>query len=382
MTESDIPRIERMQPLPTSSPPGWSAARRPSVVWLVVVAGAIIVSLLLRHFLRGDTGLKNLWWVGAVAAAGLLALLLLRSGRARRQVELKDSLNRLALAGSGLGPLGAEHGFASSDGTGSLDSVMDEPFPMEDEGSVPAATARSVPVEELPDLRRTEPAAGFEVGGDPLAEADFHIGYGMYEQAAQLLRYAIKEEPGRRDLRLKLLDVYFELGNRDEFLQLAGDLTHTRDHAAPGEWEKIAIMGRQIAPKDPVFSVSEDLNTVAGVTQVDYDLIVRGQDGRAGVDDRLGGQSLETVIEFSEASTSDRPVAGADQELSLGPVELAVESAKPATMSGIGTKLDLARAYLDIGDHEGARSILEEVLSKGSMAQKEKAQRLLDELSG
>jgi pilus assembly protein FimV len=44
----------------------------------------------------------------------------------------------------------------------------------------------------------------------------------------------------------------------------------------------------------------------------------------------------------------------------------------------IDTKLDLARAYLDMGDREGARSMLEEVLAEGSQLQKDEAQRLLD----
>jgi pilus assembly protein FimV len=46
-------------------------------------------------------------------------------------------------------------------------------------------------------------------------------------------------------------------------------------------------------------------------------------------------------------------------------------------MSEVGTKLDLARAYVDMGDPEGARSILEEVLKEGNAAHKLEAERLL-----
>ncbi|HLB84055.1 MAG TPA: FimV/HubP family polar landmark protein, partial [Steroidobacteraceae bacterium] len=53
---------------------------------------------------------------------------------------------------------------------------------------------------------------------------------------------------------------------------------------------------------------------------------------------------------------------------------------EPATMSEVGTKLDLARAYIDMGDPEGARSILEEVLQEGSNTQKQEAQRLMSSL--
>jgi pilus assembly protein FimV len=42
--------------------------------------------------------------------------------------------------------------------------------------------------------------------------------------------------------------------------------------------------------------------------------------------------------------------------------------------------LDLARAYVDMGDPSGARSILEEVLDEGDEGQKQQAQQLLDSL--
>ena len=61
----------------------------------------------------------------------------------------------------------------------------------------------------------------------------------------------------------------------------------------------------------------------------------------------------------------------------IPPVEL-----EPVTMSEVGTKLDLARAYMDMGDPEGARSILEEVVQEGSASQKQEAQRLIETLPG
>lgn len=45
------------------------------------------------------------------------------------------------------------------------------------------------------------------------------------------------------------------------------------------------------------------------------------------------------------------------------------------------TKLDLARAYIDMGDKEGARDILQEVLSEGNSSQKEEAKGLLAQVS-
>ena len=45
------------------------------------------------------------------------------------------------------------------------------------------------------------------------------------------------------------------------------------------------------------------------------------------------------------------------------------------------TKLDLARAYIDMGDAEGARDILNEVLSEGSEEQQGEAKELLARVS-
>ncbi|HEY6599988.1 MAG TPA: FimV/HubP family polar landmark protein, partial [Pseudomonadales bacterium] len=44
------------------------------------------------------------------------------------------------------------------------------------------------------------------------------------------------------------------------------------------------------------------------------------------------------------------------------------------------TKLDLARAYIDMGDEDGAREILSEVLQEGSNEQQQVANELLSKL--
>jgi pilus assembly protein FimV len=415
--------------------------------------------------------------------------------------------------------------------------------------------------------------------GDPLAEADFHMAYGLYDQAADLVKLAIQREPNRRDLKLKLLEVFFVWGNKDQFLQTARDLADTRDSAAPGEWEKIVIMGKQLAPEDALFSQSYsgagpnvDLNLEGGQNLIDFDLhgepaVSLTPDG--GVDMDLGGStqgtspaSLDAGLDFmlddpargddpartattrqmvqpgfdgeeqgtqkmsidgptveqpqldvggtlmgklgaqgigapdqtaelalddlgldlgklestndtmlddsrltQALSSPDAPtlVAGLDETsrrmiegaennqptelLPLGEIEMdsgatsrvaaldfeldgeaetgkraalsetdfnldldvgsaeppadtgyqrtqriepvqdlngdaAEHDLEPVTMSEVGTKLDLARAYMDMGDPDGARSILNEVLQEGSASQKQEAQRLISSIPG
>jgi pilus assembly protein FimV len=60
--------------------------------------------------------------------------------------------------------------------------------------------------------------------GDALAEADIYIAYGRFNQAAELLQNALNDEPQRSDLRLKLMEVYAELGNREGFAREEAEL--------------------------------------------------------------------------------------------------------------------------------------------------------------
>ena len=68
--------------------------------------------------------------------------------------------------------------------------------------------------------------------------------------------------------------------------------------------------------------------------------------------------------------------------MSLAPDEMSDDLHEARTMTEVGTKLDLARAYVDMGDPAGARSILEEVLDEGDDSQRQQAQQLLDSLPG
>ncbi|MEZ5455158.1 MAG: FimV/HubP family polar landmark protein [Lysobacteraceae bacterium] len=77
-------------------------------------------------------------------------------------------------------------------------------------------------------------------------------------------------------------------------------------------------------------------------------------------------------IEPTTSSQSGDAVDAVDQSDDLG-IDLGNEDAA-------ATKLELARAYLDMGDVEGARGMLEEVTGEGSPAQRAEARGLLDSI--
>lgn len=89
---------------------------------------------------------------------------------------------------------------------------------------------------------------------DPIAEADFHMAYGLHDQAADLINSALEAEPEREDLLAKLCEVYFVWGNRDAFIDAAASMKSVIGDAANAEWGKIIIMGQQISGDHKMFS--------------------------------------------------------------------------------------------------------------------------------
>jgi pilus assembly protein FimV len=540
--------------------------------------------------------LKQYWWAPAVLLLLALLAFAIRAARRRRE-ESGDGLAPFAVAAS---PQPRDTSSDTFPLRKPFSDVEDPSILVEESGTHerPSFARKDTRTVDLDDgtasmvVPALDATAALEQG-DPLAEADFHMAYGLYDQAADLVKMAIQREPSRRDLKLKLLEVFFVWGNKDQFLQTARELADTRDESAPGEWEKVVIMGKQLAPEDALFSqsysgvgpASVDLNLEGGQNLIDFDLHSepsvslthdggvsldpgdsRGSDGTASLtaldfmldDPARGGDALpgddlartattrqmaqpgfaglddgptprheidaptveqpalddigDTLVGKIDAQTSfgssdqtaelaiddlgldlgkfdatgtnanllddsqlaraleaaDAPtlVAGMDEtsrrligdandanqptellplgdydaggatsrvsvldlefdldanaetgkrsvlgegdfnlDLDVGAPEQQVDGEyqrtqridpipmtpepdnterdlEPVTMSEVGTKLDLARAYMDMGDPDGARSILREVLQEGSANQRQEAQRLIDSIPG
>lgn len=88
-------------------------------------------------------------------------------------------------------------------------------------------------------------------------------------------------------------------------------------------------------------------------------------------------------------TTEDRPGQTTDDDASPSGIDfgddddddlLDLGEEEGDEMGEIDTKVDLARAYIDMGDSDGARGILEEVIEEGNEDQKKEAQSLLDSI--
>ena len=67
-------------------------------------------------------------------------------------------------------------------------------------------------------------------------------------------------------------------------------------------------------------------------------------------------------------------------DLGGGDAETAAPGGADAKWQEVATKLDLAKAYEEMGDKDGARELLNEVAKEGDAAQQAQAQQMLASL--
>ncbi|MGB0721071.1 MAG: FimV/HubP family polar landmark protein [Gammaproteobacteria bacterium] len=114
---------------------------------------------------------------------------------------------------------------------------------------------------------------------------------------------------------------------------------------------------------------SDDDDPLGGA---DFELDTGGDEG-ASTAGSAGGSFNETMIldglEFEEGTGS------------ASPAEEMLPTADAGGDDEVGTKLDLAKAYIDMGDPDGALDLLNEVMREGSSSQKQEAQALAADLN-
>jgi len=112
----------------------------------------------------------------------------------------------------------------------------------------------------------------------------------------------------------------------------------------------------------------EDVEPVTEDEDLDLDDLTQVLEAEVGAGREVPGDEAATkvAVGFSDEDEAESPSA--------------TDSDAPEEMDEVGTKLDLARAYIDMGDADGARSILEEVAAEGTEAQQQEARELLDSL--
>lgn len=242
--------------------------------------------------------------------------------------------------------------------------------------------------------------------GDALAEADIYIAYGRFTQAADLLRKALRTEPDNTAYRLKLIDLAAETGDRSEAEAQLTELKRIGDRDTVARAE--AIIGSRFAssfganaglddsvseeaePRD--FALTEPEPTgvpetaAAAVEDISSELehlsVLGSTDSR---DEQV--PSIDDEPDFLGLEIEDSPIeeldisAEFDRDRERGRSDSSEDDFVFADDGDpLSTKLDLARAYIDMGDDDGARQILEEVVAEGNDEQQRDARELLDRL--
>lgn len=266
--------------------------------------------------------LKQFWFVPVGLLALIGGLLGFRRWQASRDADLDDTFVNVDAAARELTTSVPPASGVSSDTARirrpNIVAKDDAGLVVEESGEyqqprIDTAAARAAPSVSTEDTFSGETGINLDQG-DPLAEADFHMAYGLYDQAADLIRLAVAREPQRRDLKLKLAEVFFVWGNKDEFLNTARELHATEAAGAPGDWDKVVIMGKQIAPEDALFAgaamrsgadASVDLRLDEGSSSIDFDVFGDG----SGPQLRDGASGTATDIDFG-AGLGDNDATG------------------------------------------------------------------------
>ena len=248
----------------------------------------------------------------------------------------------------------------------------------------PSQTHVPVPPSEHVDFDETSQFASMSINldaHDPVFEADFHLAYGLYDEAALLLKQTAEKEPGRTDVRVKLAKAYFAASRPAEFQQVAESL---KDQLPEAEWQELAIMGQQLCPDAEIFAGAGDIDISFDEPAAPSSASDAFTPPPASAQD-VGGLGLkleelelpeleEPNLEMSKASSSSvadtrSTVAvntGDDGDVRLDDFELEEGSTAISSGDEAGNKRDLARAYEDIGGNDMVRTLLEEVTEEGN----------------
>ena len=133
---------------------------------------------------------------------------------------------------------------------------------------------------------------------DPVAEADVYIAYGRDAQAEEILKEALRTQPGRHTVRLKLLEIYSNRKDLRAFEVLATEL-YGLTKGEGEDWAAAASMGAAIDPDNPLYALDRD-----GPPTIPGTMVAPTQP--------ISEQGLATLL--SEHADTDAPTTEADLE--------------------------------------------------------------------
>ncbi len=216
---------------------------------------------------------------------------------------------------------------------------------------------------------------------EALAEAEIYVSYGRHQQAINVLSAVADEGAGHSaaELYCKMIDIALDNDRFEEALEWLEKVEATGSEEQVARATK-AVKKNEIELSALASHLPESSDEEPLAPQADRPIDSMESASQAFDPDAVGVLSVDA--ETSSDSTSQSELAA---ELGTDAALLPEQPAQPeaeglvyATETDpMDAKLDLARAYIDMGDEEGARPILEDVVTNGDLRQQAEARDLL-----
>ena len=87
---------------------------------------------------------------------------------------------------------------------------------------------------------------------DPVAEADVYLAYGRDLQAEEILREALRVNPERTAIHLKLLEIHAKRRDLRAYEALAADV-HKLTGGTGTDWNRVVELGKDLDPGNPLY---------------------------------------------------------------------------------------------------------------------------------
>jgi len=214
---------------------------------------------------------------------------------------------------------------------------------------------------------------------DPVAEAEVYLAYGKDVPAEEILKEGLQQDPTRVAIHLKLLAIFAKRGDAKSFDAMAREVSALVQGSGP-DWAQVQDMGRSLDPSNPLYGAP-----TAPAAQASAPDAASFQQSMFSLDDE-SMQALSATSKAPGSAADKAPAVSTEPSFDLTSIALeplasaqaAPTSAAPAPSTDrLDATLALAEQFLEIGEKEGARALLEEVISGGSDSLRQRATSLL-----
>ena len=163
---------------------------------------------------------------------------------------------------------------------------------------------------------------------DPIAEAEVYLAYGRDAQAEEILKDALKKDPQRQEIYLKLLEIHAQHNKPSAFETVATELYAVS--GGQGEvWQKAMALGRQLDPSNPLFAEAGGAAAFAAAAAT-----APAAEQASPADAQVFSVPPELKPEAKPAATAERSLDFTlDEDISLSPTSgVAAQGKTPAAI--------------------------------------------------